>query len=204
MRRPLAVLAALVLGLGLAACSDDGDDPEQAAGRGPITAEGPELDEHWHVAYEITACGETLAPAEDRGADVYGIHTHGDGLIHTHPFAAQAAGAEATLGVFLDQIGAELTDDGLQLVAADAPEGCTGPVRVGQWDDAADAADGAEPDRVIDTDIADIVLAPDLSALSIVIGPEDDPIPAPSSAADICEMAAADGPVDPATAEERC
>lgn len=205
MRRPIAVLAALSLGLLLTACSDDGgSDDEQASGTGPIEAEGPAVNEHWHVAYAITLCGETLAPAADHGLDALGIHTHADGLIHTHPFEARAAGSDATLGVFLDQIGAELTDDGLTVLAADAPHDCTGTVRVGQWDDAGDAANGAEPDRVITEDIADIVLAPDLSALSIVVGADDAPIPVPEAAAEICVAAAADGPVDPETAAERC
>lgn len=195
--RPLlAVLAGLALVVGLVGCGDDGDG-EEADGGAPTDAAGPALGEHWHTAYAITACGTTLAPAEDRGADVLGIHTHGDGLIHTHPFLAQAAEAGATLGVFLDQIGVTVNDrGGLDLVADDAPE-CAGGVRVGQWDAAADAATGEAPDRVITEDIDQIVLGPDRGALSIVIGPDDDPIPAPEAATDICALAAVDGPLDP-------
>lgn len=202
-----AVLAGLALVVGLTGCGDDGGDEADASGGAPIDADGPALGEHWHTAYAITACGTTLAPAEDRGADVMGIHTHGDGLIHTHPFLAQAADAGATLGVFLDQIGVAVNDEGgLDLVAEDAPE-CEGSVRVGQWDDAADAATGEEPDRIVTEDIDQIVLGPDLGALSIVIGPDDDPVPVPEAATDICTLAAVDGPiatVDGSEGEDPC
>jgi hypothetical protein len=35
---------------------------------------------------------------------VDGIHTHGDGVIHIHPFTANAAGPNATLGFFIKAI----------------------------------------------------------------------------------------------------
>jgi peptidylprolyl isomerase len=197
LRSILPALAALALVGGLVACGDDGDDDVDAGGQGPDTeAEGPELGEHWHVAYSFVVCGEELPPATDRGADALGIHTHEDGLIHVHPFLAAAAGKEATFGTFLDQIGASISDDGLALPDSDADTGeCDDAVvRVGQWDSAIAAAEGADPDRVITEDLDQIVLAPDLSALTVVVGPEDDPIPPPPSATDICALAAADGP----------
>jgi peptidylprolyl isomerase len=203
LRPLLAALAGLTLLLGLVACGDDGGDGEEAADRPAAEAEGPELGEHWHVAYAFQVCGELLPPAADRGADALGIHTHQDGLIHVHPFLAAAAGKGATFGAFLDQIGASIGADGLEL--ADGPaatDGCSGDteVRVGQWDSAIDAAEGAEPDRVITDAVEDIVLAPDLSALTVVVGGADDPIPPPPSAADICTLAAADGPTDESSA----
>ncbi|HMJ77540.1 MAG TPA: FKBP-type peptidyl-prolyl cis-trans isomerase [Iamia sp.] len=198
LRSILVPLAGLTLLLALASCGDDADDAVTSDGQAPSAgAEGPETGEHWHVAYAFQACGEVLPPAADRGADALGIHTHEDGLIHVHPFVAQATGADATLGVFLDQIGAQLDADGLQLADADAIEGCDGDdavVRVGQWDSALDAAEGAEPDRIITQDFADIVLAPDLSAVTVAVGPEDDPIEPPPATAEICALAAADGP----------
>lgn len=197
--RPLlAALAALTLVLGLAACSDD--DGATAGGDDPAGAvEGPALGEHWHVAYAVQVCGEVLPAAADRGADTYGIHTHSDGLIHLHPFLAAAAGADAKLQVFLDQIGARVGPDAIELADGGPDTGaCDGDpvVRVAQWDDALDAADGAEPDRIVTDDIGDIVLGPDLAALTIALGPEDEAIQAPPSATEICRLAAADGPTD--------
>ncbi|HEX7133276.1 MAG TPA: FKBP-type peptidyl-prolyl cis-trans isomerase [Iamia sp.] len=198
LRSILPALAALALVGGLVACGDDGDDVD-AGGQGPdAEAEGPELGEHWHVAYSFVVCGEELPPAADRGADALGIHTHEDGLIHVHPFLAAASGTKATFGAFLDQIGASIDDDGLELAdGRPSTDDCSGgdDLRVGQWDSAIAAAEGAEPDRIITEDVEDIVLAPDLSALTVVVG-GDDPIPPPPSAADICALAAADGPTD--------
>ncbi|HEV7721516.1 MAG TPA: FKBP-type peptidyl-prolyl cis-trans isomerase, partial [Iamia sp.] len=199
LRSILVPLAGLTLLLALASCGDDGDaDPVASDGQGPTSgADGPAMGEHWHVAYAFQACGEVLPAAADRGTDALGIHTHQDGLIHVHPFVAQAAGADATLGVFLDQIGAQLDADGLQLADPDATEVCDGDdavVRVAQWDSALDAAEGAEPDRIITQDFEDIVLAPDLSALTVALGPKDDPIEPPPSTEEICALAAADGP----------
>ena len=39
-----------------------------------------------------------------RAADPLGIHTHGDGVVHIHPFASRAAGKNAKLGVFFDTV----------------------------------------------------------------------------------------------------
>lgn len=198
LRSILAALAGLTLLLGLVGCGDD--DGGDVTASPDADARGPELEEHWHVAYAFVVCGETLDPAADRGADVNGIHTHEDGLIHVHPFVAAAAGTNATFGTFLDQIGASIDEEGLTL--ADGPAdtgGCGGSdavVRAGQWDSAIEAAEGAEPDRVITDDLDQIVLAPDLSALTVVVGPVDDPIPPPPSSTDICDLAAVDGPTD--------
>lgn len=200
LRPILAILTGLTLALALVACGDDGGDGEEGVtGQGPVTeVEGPALGEHWHVAYAIQACGEVLSPATDRGADVNGIHTHDDGLIHIHPFLAAAAGADATLDVFLDQIGARLDTDGLELADGDPAADCADDavVRVAQWDSATDAAGGAEPDRIVTEDLDQIVLAPDLGALTIAIGPADEEIQVPPAVEDICDLASADGPTD--------
>jgi peptidylprolyl isomerase len=201
LRSILAVLAGLTLALALVACGDEGEggSSEDASGAGPASdAEGPELGEHWHVAYAFQVCAEVLPPAADRGADVKGIHTHEDGLIHIHPFLAAAAGSDATLEVFLDQIGARLDTDGLELADGDPAGDCADDavVRVAQWDSAIDAAEGADPDRIITEDLDQIVLAPDLGALTVAVGPADEEIQAPPAVEDICERAAADGAID--------
>ena len=95
-------LAALILVGALVACSgDDGDDDDAMP-----EPDGPTLDDHWHAAFAIYACGDFLA-AENPN-DPLGIHTHGDGLIHIHPFEEEAAGENATLGVFLDAAGVDV------------------------------------------------------------------------------------------------
>src|SRR5437867_7898846 len=44
--------------------------------------------DHWHAAYGVDICGKFLSPITNT-TDPIGIHTHGDGVIHTHPFRLQ-------------------------------------------------------------------------------------------------------------------
>ena len=65
----------------------------------------PGLEDHWHSAYEIYIC-DGLDPtsfADDSEDDRTGIHTHGDGLIHIHPFVSTVTGQYATLGAFFNE-----------------------------------------------------------------------------------------------------
>ena len=60
--------------------------------------------DHWHVAYGIYVCenatkGHFLPAITDQN-DPAGIHTHGDGIIHVHPYYDSSAGRNATLGKF--------------------------------------------------------------------------------------------------------
>jgi hypothetical protein len=53
--------------------------------------------DHWHAAIGVNVCGEWL-PNAPQFEDAEGLHTHGDGLIHIHPFLSRAAGKNATIG----------------------------------------------------------------------------------------------------------
>ncbi len=46
-----------------------------------------------------------------------GVHSHGDGIIHYHPYSTKASGNRAKLGVFLDVYDVKLTDTELVLPA---------------------------------------------------------------------------------------
>lgn len=76
----------------------------------------PLIGDHWHSAYEVNICGDVqpVLP-NDSVDDRSGIHTHGDGLIHIHPFLTTVTGRQATLGAFFEEGGFELTDDRLQV-----------------------------------------------------------------------------------------
>ena len=69
----------------------------------------PAVGDHWHAAYGIYVCDHFLTPIQNI-TDVDGIHTHGDGLIHVHPFSSKTAGANATLAAFATAAGMTLTD----------------------------------------------------------------------------------------------
>ena len=59
----------------------------------------PGLEDHWHSAYDIYVCDvwSTVVFDNDSEDDRTGIHTHGDGLIHIHPFVSTVTGQYATL-----------------------------------------------------------------------------------------------------------
>lgn len=116
------VLASIVLGVGILVVGARSLGSSLSANRrnGVQSVAEPTTYDHWHQAFAIDVCGTTLPPLVDRGTDQYGIHTHGDGIIHVHPFTNDVAGANATFGVFADQVGLVLGADQVRL-----PDGTT-------------------------------------------------------------------------------
>jgi hypothetical protein len=100
--------------------------------------------------------GQYQAPPTDATQDVLGIHTHGDGLIHIHPFANSVAGRNATLGVFLNQVGISMTNTTLVLPSGGTFEAgktkCAGGkdavLQVAKWDHSDAAARGDKPNQI--------------------------------------------------------
>lgn len=126
---------------------------------------------------------------QDATTDVNGIHTHGDGVIHVHPFVSSAAGRNAQLSVFVAQVGVTLTDSelafpdlttGQMLTYKEGTTKCQGGVdaivQVGLWDKVEDAANGLPPNQVITTNVADVRLK-NGEALTIAFLPKDSRIP---------------------------
>jgi hypothetical protein len=101
--------------------SDAGDGPPRAANQA-----ANEPGDHWHSALDINICGEWLEPApafeqpyDNPGQAVNaGLHSHGDGLIHTHPFVVAEEGDNATVDKFFDYGGWELSSDSIDLGGA--------------------------------------------------------------------------------------
>jgi len=129
------------------------------------------------------------APFHDAGQDVNGIHTHGDGVMHIHPFKAAGAGRNAQLSVFLAQVGVTLTDDTLSFVdpvssqlltykegTTKCQDGRDAIVQVGLWDKVDDAANGQPPNQVITTHVADVRLK-NGHPMTIAFLPKDSRIP---------------------------
>jgi hypothetical protein len=136
----------------------------------------PIIGDHWHVAYGVYACDAYLPPSTIE-TDPLGIHTHADGLIHIHPHRVAATGDRARLHLFLEAIGAQLTDsryvpgpgEADQRVLDEA-EGCDGQpaeLRLAYWPDATQ-----DTMEWIDQDLAQFRFHQDGAAIAIALVPE--------------------------------
>ena len=85
----------------------------------------PKLGDHFHAYLGVNLCG-TWEPAipEFHGRDGNtdqnatpraGIHSHGDFLIHDHPFGSDESGAKATVGRYLGYAQTELSATSIKL-----------------------------------------------------------------------------------------
>jgi hypothetical protein len=149
----------------------------------------PTLDQHWHAAYGVWNCDHWEAALTDpidangNAIDPDGIHTHGDGVIHIHPFNSGAAGSRATLGKFFDTEGVDAADDKVSLpsgVVLDESAGCggeTAQIVVARWP-------ANQPDatpQIIDHDFDKIRLREDREVFTIALVKEGDTPPRPES-----------------------
>lgn len=78
------------------------------------SAVGPAIGDHWHAALGVNICGE-WKPNTPQYEAATGIHSHGDGYIHMHPGSGAGAGQRATVGLFLDQAGEEISENAVEL-----------------------------------------------------------------------------------------
>jgi hypothetical protein len=152
------------------------------------------FEDHWHAAYGVYIC-DAFQPAIPEFEDPEGIHTHGDGVIHVHPFSPDAAGANARLSVFLDNAGIKVTDDSLTVgdktwtEGKDTCDGKDAEVVVAQWSDVQD--EGSNP-SLVKKDGQDLRFRQDGEGYVIAFVPEDTDIPKPETAANLAELGAVD------------
>ncbi len=182
------VLIFLIVALGsslvLFARSSRDANASPRAGVPPPQGEG----EHWHAAYGVSECGEFRYNTEgtflnDVGQDALGIHTHGDGVIHIHPFIDSAGGRNARMRIWFDQVNLEVGDDKVTF-----PDGTTwqegettctvddeevpAQIVIARWNDAQDAADGERPSQVFTDDFGSIRFQVDREYYTIALVPE--------------------------------
>jgi len=189
VHRVAAIAIAVLL---LTACGSGGEEPTRAAASSTTTTaevqEGPRIGDHIHLAYGIYVCDHWLEPLMDVGPDLTGIHTHGDGLVHVHPFSDEVTGARAVLGRFADDVGMVLADgaitlpDGTELADGGDCGGKAGTVRALVWSDADDASPEA-----ITHDLGEIPLRTNGGVIALVFAPADATIELPRWAADLQE-----------------
>ena len=201
----IVVIIALGIGVVAMARSENGGLGDNTTPPKANLQNGDPFD-HWHAAFAIEVCGTELDPLQDGPTDVQGIHTHGDGLIHIHPFTRTAAGKRATLSRYFKQVGLTVTDTGFELPDGMTMEGGATTVTEGEtecagepgelvmahWENAATAA-GTKPDKIYRSGFGDVRFTEDLGAYTLAFVPKgSEKIEAPSSAAEIESLGAAD------------
>jgi hypothetical protein len=81
-------------------------------------AEQPAVNkDHWHMAYGFYVCDHFLPAFTDKdpSSDPNGIHTHGDGVVHIHPFSSLSSGKRAKLQIFFDTTNVKVTASEIKL-----------------------------------------------------------------------------------------
>ena len=161
--------------------------------------------DHWHASFAFYICDgfvpdvpEFVAPQNG------GNHTHGDGIMHLHPFSPARAGENATLENFLEDAGevlgsgGRIDEDRLEIPGRepfvegeDTCEGLDGDpiVQVAVWESARDALDGGAPGIVTD-DFGRIRFLQDGQAYTIAFAPEGADIPPPPTTSDLSGVGA--------------
>ncbi len=157
------------------------------------------LIDHWHGALLFNNCGTDL-PFATTSNDPAGVHTHGDGLMHVHPFNTTASGRNATINSYLQATGGVLTDSLYIPGPSEAPTqldesvGCDGEeaeLVLAYWEDPQSDA----PPEVITEGLGDFRIVKDNYAITIALLPVGtDPADIPKSPIinDIATLGAAD------------
>ena len=142
----------------------------------------PRVGDHWHSAYDIYVC-DSYRSKVVLETDPNGIHSHGDGLLHIHPFNKLASGSDATLGEFFSAFGGRIDDSSLVLdTGEELVEGadCGGQpmvLKVARFD-----ADDMERDpEIVTEDLDGVRFLKNREAFTIAMVPADVDPPAPRS-----------------------
>jgi hypothetical protein len=173
----MAFAAIVIAGIALVAFAWNARDLE---------ALSPSFDDHWHLGFGVYDC-ETegfLPNLEDPGVANAGIHTHGDGVIHLHPFSSSATGNNAQLERFMEATRTDIINDEEMTFPnrAALSEGvqCGGEDAILQ---VARFAPGAtEPTEVITEDLRNFRFRQDQEGIVIALAPEGSEIPPPPQA----------------------
>jgi len=115
------VVITVIVVLGVGAVAMVRSDREASANVPPLPALDDQSGDHWHAYLGVDACGEWLPNApefetvEGSPSVVTGIHSHGDGNIHIHPFNRSESGNNATVGRFMSNGGWSISESSLDL-----------------------------------------------------------------------------------------
>lgn len=204
---PVAVLVVIVVGLlTIVYARQSRPDPG---------SQPPQVNDHWHAAYGMYVCDTWLpkltGTLEDTQTDpatgqviptkftTTGVHSHGDGVIHWHPYSTKAVGNRAKLGLFLNNYDVELSPDELKLPANQGGNDykasdftCNGKkvqITVTAWDSYTDTGKGTTNI----TNLNDVRLKNDGMVFTIAVVPAGTTITMPPWAKNLPDLGAADG-----------
>ncbi|MET0459838.1 MAG: hypothetical protein ABW195_11370, partial [Ilumatobacteraceae bacterium] len=203
---PMLILAILVIGLGTIVYARSSVPAADAS--------APTINDHWHVAYGFDLCDtegfvklDGALEEQDATGNLVntdflrtGVHSHDDGVIHWHPSSSAAVGKRATLGVFLENYGVELTDDSLKFPEnqnggkeyiegeTKCADGKDGELSVTVWDSPTDTSDGQRYISGFD----DVHVDHDGMVFTIAFTPRGATVTQPPWAANLEELGAVD------------
>lgn len=185
---PALIILVVVAGVSLVVFARQNREANAA----PLSQANEEFD-HWHAALGISDCGTFLFDGSAEGgpffvdelADPQGIHTHGDGVIHIHPFLDSAGGRNARMRIFFADIGLEATDsvitfpdgtvwDEAEKQCGEGESATAGQIVLARWNDAQAAADGERPSEIITDDFGDVRFRNDREYFTLAYVPEGD------------------------------
>lgn len=210
--RPALLTIAVALGVIGAACSNTNGKPRlsraETGGAAPVVQvsrhQRPRADlgngragDHIHEAFGIYICDHFLPPVTDQHPDALGIHTHGEGVIHIHPFSNDVAGPNARLRAFFADIDLRVTAGDLTVGRTHVRVGtttCAGQpagLVLAYWMDATHASTHL-PDRVFTRLLGDAPLDRDLGAYTLAFVAKGAKVPPPPTAKTVRQLGNAD------------
>jgi len=171
--------------------------------RGELVKPVQNLD-HWHAVYGVYSCnaGGEIQPTDGAARDAKylppflsnqddtGIHSHGDGIMHVHPFFELSSGRNAQIRHFLSEMNVEVTPEAITVNNAFDPaqnlvagEQCadntgTAEIKLLHWDFDFEALNENRPDPEVFTadEIPNVKYEHDREVYVIAYVSEDTPI----------------------------
>lgn len=152
----------------------------------------PTQSDHFHAVYGVYDCtletDDKYIGAFQSTRDDLGIHSHGDGLIHIHPFFELSSGSRAQMTHFFDEMGIDMTpeaitlDNGRVLEAGTECADGSGPaeIKVLHWDfDFEALADNQPAPQVTTENFRDIKFDNDREVYIFAFAAADTEVPLP-------------------------
>lgn len=138
--------------------------------------------DHWFAIFAMYDCTtDSYLPPLMSDVDEVGIHSHQDGLIHVHPWFDVSAGENATLDVFFETMGVEISDgrivaagDGIDISATEScPDGSVVHLRKWRFDF---EVENTKP-QVVSANIGDVRFMNDREVYVLALAPVDAELP---------------------------